>query len=196
MTRRPGDPLVRRALAALAEVGRKAEPAPGFPVPKPPPELILTTPEHLLAFGLGAGLSPVGPGTVGTLVGVLMWLALCWLPWPAYAVAVLALFVLGCWLCGASARLLGVPDYGGIVFDEIVGFQVAALPLVPALGWIAEPKVLWVALAFGLFRLFDIWKPWPIRALDRGVHDGLGIMLDDVLAGIYAAAILAALGAL
>ncbi|SEQ99776.1 phosphatidylglycerophosphatase A [Solimonas aquatica] len=156
-------------------------------IPKPPAQLILSTPEHLLAFGFGAGLAPRAPGTFGTLVGVLLFLPLLWLPWLLYAGLVALLFVAGCWICGESARLLGVHDYGGIVFDEIVGYLIAAAPLVYAApagpgGW-----ALGMFLAFVLFRLFDIAKPWPIRVLDRRVGGGLGIMADDVLAGLVAA---------
>lgn len=159
-------------------------------VPAPPRELILSTPEHLLAFGFGAGLAPKAPGTFGTLVGVLLFLPL-WLLNPEwYALVTVLLFAFGCWVCGESARLLGVHDYGGIVFDEIVGLLVAAAPLVL---W-PQPTVLagaiGLAVAFALFRLFDIWKPWPIRLLDRRVHGGFGIMIDDLLAGVFAAVVL------
>ncbi len=158
--------------------------------PRPPRQLILTTPVHLFAFGLGAGLSPVAPGTAGTLVGVLLFLPLSLLPLELYLAAVVALFALGWWLCGESARLLGVHDYGGIVFDEIVGYLIAAAPLLlfpqlPVIGVLAG-----IAASFALFRLFDILKPWPIRVLDRAVRGGFGIMLDDVLAGLASAVLL------
>ncbi len=159
-------------------------------IPKPPAELIWSTPEHVLAFGFGAGLAPRAPGTFGTLVGVVLFLILMWLPWPAFVAVTALLFVAGCLICGASARLLGVHDYGGIVFDEIVGYLVAAAPLLvlapatPA-GW-----ALGMALAFVLFRVFDIAKPWPIRVLDRKVHGGFGIMVDDLVAAIGAALVL------
>ena len=163
-------------------------------IPRPPARLILTTPEHFIAFGFGAGLAPKAPGTFGTLVGLPFWFALCWLPVEAYAAAVLVLFVFGCWVCGASSRLLQVHDYPGFVFDEIVGFLIACLPLLPGLGapdW--HPALLLLA-AFVLFRIFDILKPWPIRLLDRHVHGGFGIMVDDALAGVFAAAVLYGLG--
>lgn len=158
--------------------------------PRPPAQLILTTPEHLLAFGFGAGLSPIAPGTVGSIVGLLLFLPLSLLPLTAFGIVAALLFLFGCWVCGESARLLGVHDYGGIVFDEIVGYLIAAAPLLmfpalPALGFAGG-----VVLAFALFRLFDILKPWPIRALDRRVHGGLGIMLDDAVAGLAAAVLL------
>lgn len=158
--------------------------------PRPPRQLILTTPEHLLAFGFGTGLSPVAPGTVGTLIGVLLFVPLSLLPPPLFAAAVALLFALGCWICGESARLLGVHDHGGIVLDEIVGYPIAAAPLLlfPALPlpWLAGG----MAAAFVLFRLFDILKPWPIGALDRHVRGGFGIMLDDLVAALLAAVLL------
>lgn len=160
------------------------------PFPRPPRQLILGTPEHLIAFGFGAGLAPIAPGTVGTLVGLPFFLVLMWLPLAGYGLATLALFVFGCWVCGESARLLGVHDYGGIVFDEIVGFLIAAAPL---LIWPSASPGGWalgLLAAFLLFRLFDIWKPWPIRLLDRHVHGGFGIMIDDALAGLFAALVL------
>ena len=95
---------------------------------------------------------------------------------------VVAAFVLGVYLCGETARALGVHDHGGIVWDEFVGLWIA-LFLLPQ-GWY------WVVAGFALFRLFDIWKPWPIRVLDAKVHGGLGIMVDDVLAGFYAFVVL------
>jgi phosphatidylglycerophosphatase A len=158
--------------------------------PRPPKELVLTTPEHFIAFGFGAGLARVGPGTVGTLVGLPFWLLLMWLPLPYYAAAVALLFLFGCWICGESARLLGVEDYGGIVFDEIVGFLITCAPLLPAAPLVQGPMWAWLIAAFLVFRLFDILKPWPIRAFDRDVHGGFGIMLDDALAGALSALVL------
>ncbi|MEK6806519.1 MAG: phosphatidylglycerophosphatase A [Pseudomonadota bacterium] len=155
--------------------------------PKPPARLILTTPEHLIAFGFGSGLSPVAPGTAGTLAAIPLWLALCWLPLPLYAAALVALILFGIWVCGESARLLGIPDCPGIVFDEIAGFCIAATPLILGISLPFWPGLL---LAFVLFRIFDILKPWPIRWLDSQVHGGFGIMLDDLFAGVYSAAVL------
>lgn len=163
-------------------------------MPRPPTRLILTTPEHLIAFGFGAGLAPVAPGTFGTLVGLPFYLALCWLPWQAYAVAVLVLFAFGCWVCGTSARLLKVHDYPGFVFDEIVGFLIACTAFLPGLGGPDWHPALQLLAAFVLFRTFDIAKPWPIRVIDRHVHGGFGIMLDDAVAGACAGAALWGLG--
>ncbi|MDI3259596.1 MAG: phosphatidylglycerophosphatase A [Sinobacteraceae bacterium] len=159
---------------------------------QPPRELVLTTPEHLIAFGFGAGLAPFAPGTAGTLVALPLWLALSALPWPLYVAVLALLFAFGCWVCGASARLLGVHDYPGIVFDEIVGFLLAALPLLPALGWVRHHRGLWLLAVFVLFRAFDVWKPWPIRWFDRRLGGGLGIMFDDALAAMATAGLLAA----
>jgi phosphatidylglycerophosphatase A len=157
--------------------------------PRPPARLVMTTPEHLAAFGLGIGLMPKAPGTFGTLWGVVLWWPLVLLPPAGYALAVAVLFVAGVWVCGRSAKLLALPDCPGIVFDEIVGFLIAAAPLLPALG--LSTSAWWLAGAFVLFRIFDIAKPWPIRWLDQATPGGFGIMLDDAVAGIYAAAALA-----
>jgi len=159
--------------------------------PRPPARLILTTPEHLVAFGFGAGLSPRGPGTLGTLWGVLLFAVLSGLSPLAYGLVLAALTAFGIWICGRSATLLGVHDSPGIVFDEIVGFLVTCMPLLPALHLKQGYFFHWLAGAFILFRFFDVLKPWPIRGLERRLHGGFGIMLDDVLAGVYAGALLA-----
>jgi phosphatidylglycerophosphatase A len=156
----------------------------------PSAKVILSSPVHFLAFGFGSGLSPIAPGTAGTLAALPIWWLLSGLPTSIYVAVVVVLGVLGCWLCGESSRRLGVHDHGGIVFDEIVGFLITALPLQPAFGLPSVPLPLALLAAFGLFRLFDIWKPWPIAVLDRRVHGGTGIMLDDVVAGVFAAIIL------
>ena len=158
--------------------------------PRPPARLILSTPEHLVAFGFGAGLAPWAPGTAGTLVALPAWALLCWLPLPLYLALVAGLFAFGVWICGRSASLLGIHDSPGIVFDEIVGFLVTAAPLVPVMGITEGPAWAWLIAAFALFRFFDIVKPWPIKKLDVSVHGGFGIMLDDLVAGIYAAVLL------
>jgi len=159
-------------------------------IPPPPARLVLSTPEHFIAFGFGAGLAPKAPGTFGTLVGIPFFLILAQLPWPVYAAITGLLFLFGCWVCGASSRLLQVHDYPGFVFDEIVGFLIACLPLLPGLQGPTWHLAFGLLAAFGLFRLFDILKPWPIRLLDRHVHGGLGIMIDDAVAGAVAAGVL------
>ncbi|MDH3977785.1 MAG: phosphatidylglycerophosphatase A [Gammaproteobacteria bacterium] len=139
-------------------------------------------PVHWLAFGFGSGLLPGAPGTWGSLVAVLLFLVIPPLPPLALLLICVPLFVVGIWICGESAKRIGVHDHGGIVWDEIVGMLLVLAFVLP------EP--LWIAAAFGLFRLFDIWKPWPIRQLDHSLSGGLGIMLDDALAAGYAALIL------
>ena len=147
---------------------------------------VLTDPVHFLAFGFGTGLAPFAPGTFGSLPGiVLFWLTLDFGLYVQLGVAV-ALVLAGIWLCGESARRIGVHDHGGIVWDEIVGMYVTLLVAPLSLtGW---------ALAFVAFRLFDIVKPWPIRDLDHSIQGGLGIMLDDLVAALYAALLLALYG--
>ena len=134
-------------------------------------------PVHILAFGFGTGLSPVAPGTVGSLVGVLFaWLTIDLGIFVQLVVAA-AIILSGIWICGESARRIGVHDHGGIVWDEIAGMYVTLL--------LAPPTITAWIVAFGLFRLFDIIKPWPIRDLDHRLKGGLGIMLDDLAAALY-----------
>jgi len=145
---------------------------------------ILKNPVHLLAFGLGSGLSPYAPGTMGTLVAIPLFVAMAQLPVIIYGLIVLVFIGVGIGLCGRTARDLKVPDHPGIVWDEITGYLITMFML-PA-GWQE------IIAGFLLFRLFDIWKPFPIRWLDRHVKGGTGIMLDDVLAGLFAFIILQA----
>lgn len=143
----------------------------------------------LPAFGLGAGYSPRAPGTLGSLVAVALFAGLAALPLPLYVALLLVSTLAGIGICHAAAERLGVHDHGGIVWDEFVGQWIALLPLVPVASWDAR-TLLAVAAGFVLFRLFDIWKPWPVRVADRRVAGGLGIMLDDLIAGAMAAAVL------
>lgn len=135
-------------------------------------------PAHLAAFGFGSGCAPKAPGTFGTLVAVLLYLPMQGWPVLWFCGFILIAFLLGIYLCEKASKTLGVHDHGGIVWDEFVGFWITMIAA-PS-GW------LWIVLGFVLFRLFDIWKPQPISFLDKHVEGGLGIMLDDVLAGIYA----------
>jgi phosphatidylglycerophosphatase A len=137
---------------------------------------------HFMAFGFGAGKIPAAPGTFGTLIGIPVYLLLQPLSLLMYAVAVLALFGLGIWLCHVTEKDLGVHDHPGIVWDEIVGYLITMF-MAPN-GWV------WIVLGFALFRLFDIWKPFPIRQIERRIQGGLGNMLDDALAGFYSLAVL------
>lgn len=135
-----------------------------------------------IAFGLGFGLAPRAPGTFGTLAAIPLYWLLSPLSPGAYLGVVALLFGLGVWACGRTARDLGDHDPGVIVWDEVVGY-LAAMAFAPV-GWSS------VLAGFLLFRLFDIWKPWPICWLDRRVRGGLGIMLDDLAAGIFAGLLL------
>ena len=138
----------------------------------------MKNPVHFLAFGFGSGLAPKAPGTFGTLAALPVWWLAAQLPLWGYVVVLLAVIAVGPYLCGRTAEDLGVHDHGGIVWDEIAGFLVTML-LVPV-SW-------YTALAgFLLFRLFDIAKPWPIGWLDRQIEGGTGIMVDDLVAGLYA----------
>ena len=133
---------------------------------------------HFLAFGFGSGRVPVAPGTFGTLAAIPVYILLHSVSLPVYAGVVVVMFVLGVWLCQVTERDLGVHDHPGIVWDEIVGYLITMV-MAPA-GW---P---WMVAGFLLFRLFDIWKPFPIRQIERRVRGGFGNMLDDALAAVYA----------
>ncbi|MCW8827733.1 MAG: phosphatidylglycerophosphatase A [Gammaproteobacteria bacterium] len=142
----------------------------------------LAEPRRFLALGFGAGLAPLAPGTFGTLAAVPLYLLMQSLPAGYYLAMLLLTFLLGIWLCDVTARQLGVHDHPGIVWDEFVGYWITMFAA-PA-GW------LWIVLGFALFRIFDVLKPWPIRWIDRRVGGGFGIMLDDVLAGVFGLAVL------
>jgi phosphatidylglycerophosphatase A len=146
------------------------------------PGAALRQPAVLLASGFGAGLSPIAPGTAGSLVGVLFYMAMAELPILPYVALTLLLAVVGVWVCDRAGKHLGVSDHPGIVWDEIVGLLIT----MTGTPWSWQG----VVLGFALFRLFDILKPWPIASIDRRVRGGLGVMLDDVMAGLYALACL------
>ena len=139
-------------------------------------------PIHVLAFGLGSGAAPKAPGTFGTLAAVAFYVPLSYLSLDLYLLVLLLSAVVGVYLCGKTAQDLGVHDHGGIVWDEFVGFWITMVAA-PA-GWV------WILVGFVLFRIFDIAKPWPINWIDKKVAGGFGIMLDDVIAGLMAAAVL------
>jgi len=145
------------------------------------PTQLVANPANFLALGAGSGLSPLAPGTVGTVAAIPLLLLM-----PNSLLFYLAitalLFVIGVWCCGACATHLGVHDHHAIVWDEVVGLLVTM---------IAVPRTWWfVLLGFLLFRVFDVLKPWPISWVDARVHGGLGIMLDDIIAGVFAAVVL------
>ena len=143
---------------------------------------LMREPVHLIAFGFGSGLSPWAPGTFGTLIAVPIVLFVMQFGFTAHLVFAIFASLFGIYVCGESAKRLDVHDHPGIVWDEITGFALTMLT-VPA-------SFYWIVAGFTLFRVLDIWKPWPIREADHSLHGGLGIMLDDILAGIFAAAIL------
>jgi phosphatidylglycerophosphatase A len=149
---------------------------------------LMRDPVHLVAFGFGSGLMPRAPGTFGTLIAIPITLFVMQFGFAVHLAFVVAAAVFGVYVCGESARRLGVHDHPGIVWDEITGFAVTMLTVPAPLG--AFEQAGWVLAGFALFRLLDIWKPWPIREADHSLSGGLGIMLDDVIAGIFAAAIL------
>lgn len=150
---------------------------------------LMREPVHLVAFGFGSGLMPWAPGTFGTLIAIPITLFVMQFGFAVHLAFAILAAVFGIYVCGESARRLGVHDHPGIVWDEITGFAVTMLT-VPAP---AGRQFFWVLAAFVLFRLLDICKPWPIREADHSLSGGLGIMLDDVIAGIFAAAILLAM---
>ncbi|MCL4140678.1 UNVERIFIED_CONTAM: hypothetical protein GTU68_044238 [Idotea baltica] len=138
----------------------------------------MQSPVNFFALGAGSGLAPVAPGTFGTAAAIPIAMLM-----PSnlvvYALIVIASFVLGVWLCDVCANNLRVHDHPAIVFDEWVGYLITMF---------AVPKSLWfLALGFVLFRIFDVLKPWPIGLADKQVSGGVGIMVDDVIAGIFAA---------
>ena len=144
---------------------------------------LLSHPAGWIATALGAGLSPKAPGTAGSLVALLpWWFLLRGLSPGVYLAVLVAGFLLGVWACDVSDRRLGMHDQGALVWDEVIGMWIT-LVAAPLQWW-------WMIIGFALFRLFDIWKPWPVSWADRRVHGGLGVMLDDVAAGVYALIVL------
>jgi len=142
------------------------------------PRDIIFHPIHFLSLGLGSGLSPFAPGTMGTLIAVLLYIPLATLPLWGYVTVLVIGSLLGIVLCDKTSIALGGHDDPAIVWDEFLGYWLTML-LAPS-GWI------WIIIGFILFRIFDIWKPWPINLADQKVRGGFGIMLDDLIAGVYA----------
>ena len=140
--------------------------------------LSLKNPIHFLALGFGSGLAAKAPGTFGTLAAVPLYLLLAQLPLSWYLALTLVCVLAGIYICDKAAKDMGVHDHGAIVWDEVAGLLITMIA--------APAGILWLAVGFVLFRLFDILKPWPIRWLDAKVEGGFGIMIDDVLAGVFA----------
>jgi phosphatidylglycerophosphatase A len=155
-------------------------------------KISLKNPWHFLAVGFGSGLSPVVPGTMGTLASVPLYLLLVQLPLSLYLVVVLASCIVGVKICQITSDDMGTHDHGSIVWDEFAGFWIT-MSLVPMMN-LPVTDWRWVAAGFILFRFFDMVKPWPIGWLDKRVHGGMGIMIDDIVAGVMAAISLFLLG--
>jgi phosphatidylglycerophosphatase A len=153
---------------------------------KPNVRFLLSDPAHFVALGFGSGLWPKGPGTAGTLAGWLLYpFVRAPLTEPLFAGLLLACFLFGMLACERTGRALGVSDPGCIVWDEIVAIWLVL--------WLSPDTLLWQAVAFGLFRFFDIVKPQPIRWVDAHAHGGFGVMIDDILAAGYTLLVLAIL---
>ena len=147
-------------------------------------KFILSRPAYFIAFGFGSGLSPFAPGTAGTLAAFPIYglLVLAALNPTAYFALIAALFLIGVWASHETGRALGIADYGGIVWDEIVAFL--------AILYFTPPTWGWFIAAFFIFRLFDVWKPFPIRYFDTHIKNGFGVMFDDALAAVYSIALI------
>lgn len=144
---------------------------------------LLATLAGWLACGFGSGLAPVAQGSFGSLAAILPWLLLRHYTLPLNLLVIVIGFAIGVWACDVAGRALGVDDHRSLVWDEFIGQWIALLPALLAPWWA-------VVIGFALFRLFDVWKPWPIRWLDRHLKGGVGVMVDDVVAGVFAAAVL------
>lgn len=142
--------------------------------------------ERFIVFcgvGFGSGLAPKAPGTFGSAFALLfvpIWLAIGFFN---SILAIVLMSLVGVYICGKTADIMGVHDDGRIVWDEFAGQSITFLPLL----YVGQMNITWVLVSFALFRLFDVWKPWPIRVIDRQVGGGFGIMFDDIIAGIWAA---------
>jgi phosphatidylglycerophosphatase A len=145
-----------------------------------PPSLrfFLDHPAHVIALGLGSGLTTWAPGTVGTAFAWLSFYLLGgYLGDLAMLLFLLVAYIVGVWAIDRTGRALGVVDHGSIVWDEIVPFWTVL--------WLTPHSLIWQAAAFALFRLFDITKPQPARWFDQSVKNGFGVMMDDVVAAFY-----------
>ena len=139
---------------------------------------LIKRPVCFIGLGFGSGLAPIAPGTFGTLAAIPIYLLMQNLSLVTYLILTFVGFTLGVWICERSAEWLGREDPGAVVWDEIVGYLITMIAA--PTGW------LWILTGFVLFRFFDIVKPWPISIADKEIHGGLGIMVDDVIAGIFA----------
>jgi phosphatidylglycerophosphatase A len=144
---------------------------------------LLATPAGWIACGFGSGLTPKAQGTFGSLAAIVPWLLMRELSVPAWLTIIVVSFAIGVWACDVAGRILGVADHRSLVWDEFVGLWITLLPALVAPWWA-------IVAGFALFRLFDVWKAWPIAWFDRRVKGGFGVMLDDVIAGLFAGVVL------
>ncbi|MGR5412895.1 phosphatidylglycerophosphatase A [Vibrio astriarenae] len=158
----------------------------------PKQHLSMRNPWHLLATGFGSGLSPIVPGTMGTVAAIPFYLVLVQLPIWLYIAVVIASCLIGVTICQKTSDDMGVHDHGSIVWDEFAGLWITML-VVPLLS-LSPFDWNWLGAGFVLFRFFDMVKPWPIGWLDKRVHGGLGIMIDDIVAGVMSAVALVTVG--
>lgn len=152
----------------------------------PVPSQVWQDPLYFIAFGFGSGAMPFAPGTFGTLMAIPFYLLLRPLPLSIYLLVLAIIIVLSSWLSSHISKQIDVHDHPGMCLDEIVGFLVTMINA--PLGWI------WILLGFVLFRIFDIIKPWPISVIDEKVHGGFGMILDDIVAGVFAFIIIQLIG--
>lgn len=145
--------------------------------PPPVPDSVWQKPTHFIAFGFGSGAMPFAPGTFGTLLAIPFYLAIRNLPNGIYFAAVFLIMLGSMWLCSKVSKEINAHDHQGMCLDEFVGYLVTM--------YAAPHGIKWIFIGFVLFRLFDIWKPQPIRWVDEKMTGGIGMILDDVLAGVY-----------
>lgn len=148
------------------------------PPPNPSLRSLLQHPVHFIAFGFGSGLLPKMPGTWGTVVAIPLYLCIAHTSLWLYTLVTVLCIAFSIYACHVTAADIGVHDHPGIVLDEIVGYLLTM--------WAIPVHWIWMLGGFILFRIFDIWKPWPIRWVDSRVKGGLGIVVDDLLAAVYA----------
>lgn len=144
---------------------------------QPVPKTVWTNPYHFVAFGFGSGAVPFAPGTFGTLMAIPFYLAMQALPNLLYLILLIVIIAGSMWLCDKVSKETHTHDHSGMCLDEIAGYLVTMFA--------APHGFIWILIGFGLFRFFDIVKPWPIDYVDTKVKGGIGMVLDDVLAGIY-----------
>jgi len=141
-------------------------------------QCVWRNPHYFIAFGVGSGLSPIAPGTMGTLAAIPIYLLMVQMPTIFYLIGIIGLYYLGVYVSEKVSIDIGIDDYSGIVIDEIVGFLITMMFIPPTMGN--------MVLGFVVFRFFDILKPWPISFIERRFKGGVGVMLDDVVAGLFA----------